>query len=156
MTDDDSELKLTTDNPLIGPLVLPFGALDRLAEPPVKLKLRGDVEHQNVIALLANLDIRAEPQQGDPFPAAEMFGRGDPDAATSFLPLGQDVEFGLGAATIQIFANDIWHGTLRADDGSHPLPNADERFFKRKSAFWASFMPRRGVPSTSFSTMRGS
>ena len=126
LTDDGSALTLTTNSPLIPPQVVPFGALDGLAEPPVKVKLPGDAEHQNVIAFVANLDIHAESQQGDPLPAGEVFERGDPDAATSFLPLGQDVAFGLGVATFQRFANDIWHGTLRADDGSHPLPDADE------------------------------
>lgn len=126
LTDDGSELTLSTDNPLVPPQTVPFGALQGLAGPPVKAKLAGDAEHQNVIAFLANLDIHAEPQDDDPLPDGEVFERGDPDAALSFLPLGQDVAFGLGAVTIQRFANDIWHGTLRADDGTHPLPDDDD------------------------------
>lgn len=121
LSDDGSELTLTTDNPLIPPQVVPFGALQGLAEPPTLVKLEGDAEHQNTIALLANLDIRAEPQDQEPDDA--VFPRGNASAAQSFLELGQDAAIGLGAETVQRFANDIWHGELRADDGSHPLPD---------------------------------
>jgi hypothetical protein len=41
--------------------------------------------------------------------------------------VGKDVAFGLGRVTLQRFANDIWHTTLRAEDGSHPLPDADHK-----------------------------
>ena len=123
LSDDGTELTLTTDHPLIPPQVVPFGALQGLAEPPTSVKLQGDAQHQNAIAFLANLDIHAEPQNGDPLPDGQVFERGDPSAAQSFLELGQDVAIGLGAETIQRFANDIWHGTLRSDDGSHPLPD---------------------------------
>lgn len=125
LSGDGSELDLTTDNPLIPTQVVPFGALQGLADPPTLVKLEGDADHQNTIALLANLDIHAEPQSDDPLPDGEAFERGDATAAQSFLKVGQDAAVGLGAETIQRFANDIWHGTLRADDGSHPLPDED-------------------------------
>jgi len=125
LNDDGTELTLTTDNPGIPPQVVPFGALDQLAEPPVKVKLAGDAGHQNTIAILANLDIHAEPQSGEP--DDEIVARGDPSAAQSFLETGQHVAFGLGADTFQRFANDIWHTELRAEDGSHPLPDEDHK-----------------------------
>lgn len=125
LNDDGTELTLTTDNPLIPPQQVPFGALKGLAEPPVKAKVEGDADHQNAIAILANLDIHAEPQSGPPLQAGELLPRGDAAAAQSFLEVGKDVSFGLGRVTLERFANDIWHTTLRADDGSHPLPDAD-------------------------------
>ncbi|WP_040491124.1 DUF3892 domain-containing protein [Ilumatobacter nonamiensis] len=123
LSDDARQLTLTTDSAFIPPTVVPFGALQGLAEPPVKVVLEGDSDHQNAVAFLANLDIHAEPQSVDPLPDDEVFARGDVGAAQSFLATDQDIAFGLGSETIQRFANDIWHTTLRADDGSHPLPD---------------------------------
>src|SRR5690348_15770220 len=68
LSDDGTELTLITDNPLIPPQQVPFGALKGLAGPPVKVKVSADVNHQNAIGLLANLDIHAEPQSGPPLP----------------------------------------------------------------------------------------
>lgn len=121
------ELTITTNNPLIAAQTVPFGALKGLAEPPVKAKLAGDADHQNVIGFLANFDIHAEPQSQDPLPDGEFLQRGDPAAAQSFLAIGQDIAFGMSSQTLQRFANNIWHTTLRADDGSHPLPDADDK-----------------------------
>lgn len=122
---DGSELTLTTDNPLIPPQVVPFGALKGLAGPPVKVTVAGDGDHQNAIALLANLDIHAEPQSGPPRADGDPLPRGEATAARSFLENGEDAAFGLGAVTMERFANDIWHTQLRADDGTHPLPDQD-------------------------------
>ena len=125
LNDAGTELTLTADNPLIPEQKVPFGALKGLAEPPVKAKVAGDADHQNAIAILANLDIHAEPQSDPPRADGDPLPRGDADAAQSFLEVGEDVAFGLGRVTLERFANDIWHTTLRADDGSHPLPDAD-------------------------------
>lgn len=53
--------------------------------------------------------------------------RGDATAAQTFLEIGKDAAFGLGRVTLERFANDIWHTQLRADDGSHPLPDEDHK-----------------------------
>lgn len=127
LSDDGTELTLTTDNPLIPPQVVPFGALKGLAGPPVKVTLEGDAGHDNAIALLANLDIHAESQSGPPRADDDPLPRGDATAAQSFLEMGKDVAFGLGRVTLERFANDIWHSQLRADDGTHPLPDADHK-----------------------------
>jgi hypothetical protein len=125
LNDAGDELTITTNNPLIPEQKVPFGALKDLAGPPVKVKLAGDAGHQNVIGFLANLNIHAEPPSQDPLPDGEFLQRGDPAAAQSFLAAGQDIAFGMSGETLQRFANNIWHTTLRADDGSHPLPDAD-------------------------------
>jgi hypothetical protein len=127
LNNDGTELILTTDNPLIPPQHVPFGALKGLAEPPAKAKVAGGSNHQNTVVFLANLDIHAEPQSGPPLPDGEILPRGDATAAQSFLEIGKDVALGLGSGTLERFANDIWHTTLRADDGSHPLPDAEHQ-----------------------------
>jgi hypothetical protein len=127
LNDAGTELTITTDNPLIPEQTLPFGALKDLAEPPVKVKLEGDADHQNVIGILANLNIHAEPQSQEGLPDGEFLERGDPGSAQSFLAMGKDVAFGMNGETLQRFANNIWHTTLRADDGSHPLPDEENK-----------------------------
>lgn len=120
-----TELVLTTSIPQIPPRSIPFGALSNLAAPPVLVKLPGDADHEPVLALLANLDIQAVPQSQEPLPDGEFLPRGNAADAQSFLPLGKDIAFGMGQATYARFANNIWHTNLRADDGSHPLPDAE-------------------------------
>jgi hypothetical protein len=127
LNDAGDELTITANNPLIPAQKVPFGALKGLAGPPVKAKIDGNADHQNVIAFLANLDIHAEPQFQDPLPDGEFLQRGDPAAAQSFLAMGRDVAFGMNGQTLQRFANNIWHTTLRADDGSHPLPDSENK-----------------------------
>jgi hypothetical protein len=129
LNDAGTELTITTNNPLIPEQRVPFGALKDLAERPAKVKLEGDTDHENVIGILANLNIHAEPQSQEPLSNGKFLERGDPGAAQSFLPVGKDIAFGMSGETLQRFANNIWHMKaprgLRADDGSHPLPNEE-------------------------------
>ena len=121
--DDGSTLTIT---PLTGmPRSIPFGALSGLSGPPALVKLAGDADHESVIAVLANLALQAEPQDEEPTP--DPVPRGDAAAAVSFCPLGKHVAFGIGKATYQRLANNIWHTDLRAEDGTHPLPDAPSR-----------------------------
>ena len=131
LSDDGSELLITTDMDDVE-ATLPFDVLDNLAGPPVLQKVAGDGDNAPAIAVLANLNLRASPQSGDPLPVDLHVERGDASLARSFLPSGQDMVLGVGEATFQRFANDTWHtpledGGLRAEDGSHPLPDADNK-----------------------------
>lgn len=123
LSPDGSQLTLTANLSFIPPQTIPFGALTGLAGPPVLRKLAGDDDHEDAIAIMANLDIHAESQDGDPLPAGERVERGNPALAQSFLPANRDIAFGMGAATYDRFANNLWHTNLRAADGSHPLPD---------------------------------
>jgi hypothetical protein len=127
LSDDGTELTITTNVPTVPDIVVPFGALKDLAEPPVLVKLEGDVDHEPVMAVLANLDIHAEIQSDEPLPDSEFVARGNADNALSFLPIGKHVAFGMGRETYSRFANNIWHTNLRADDGSHPLPDEENK-----------------------------
>jgi hypothetical protein len=145
LSDDGSELFITTDMEDVEATV-PFDVLDNLAGPPVLQKVAGEGDNAPAIAVLANLNLRASPQSGEPLPADQHVERGDTSLAQSFLPSGQDMVLGVGEATYQRFANDIWHtpsedGGLRAEDGSHPLPDADN---KRGDWSVVSMTPRAG------------
>jgi hypothetical protein len=122
---DGSEMILTTSLPDVDEIRIPFGALTGLSGPPVLVNLPGDAEHEPVLAVLANLDIQAVEQSEEPFGAALV--RGDPAAALAFLPLGKDIVFGMGKNALSRFGNNIWHTQLRADDGSHPLPDEENK-----------------------------
>ena len=124
---DGSELTITADNPLIPPQTIPFDALKGLPVPPVLVKLAGDANHEDVLAVLANMDIQAVAQSEEPRGPDDFFERGNPDNAQSFVPKGQHVAFGMGRDTYARFANNIWHTQLRADDGTHPLPDVDNK-----------------------------
>lgn len=121
------ELTITTDNPGIPPKTIPFGALKDLPQPPVLVKLPGDGNHEDVLAVLANLDIQVVAQSQEPRADDDFFARGDSTGARSFLRTGSHIAFGMGGATYQRFANNLWHTQLRATDGTHPLPNAEEK-----------------------------
>ncbi|MFW6184088.1 MAG: hypothetical protein ACOC8X_09845 [Chloroflexota bacterium] len=126
LSDDGSELIL--ENSLTDePATVPFGVLDGLAGTPELVKLQGNNDHEAVIALLANLDLRASPQGGPPLEPDEHLARGDSANALSFLPLGQSVGIGIPQAALSRFANDIWHSQLADDDGNHPFPDAEDR-----------------------------
>jgi hypothetical protein len=127
LSPDGSELIFNTSFPQIGEKRIPFGALKGLSQPPVLRKLPGDEEHEDVMCILANLDIHAETQKEDRLPAGEFVARGNPDDAQSFLPLGKDIAFGMNKSAFKRFANNIWHTNLRASDGSHPLPDEDNK-----------------------------
>lgn len=109
------------------PTNVPFGALSGLAGAPELIKLEGDANHEPVMAILANMDIRASAQNVDPLPAGEHLARGDSANARSFLPLDKDMSLGIASGTLQRFANDIWHSQLADGDGNHPFPDAANR-----------------------------
>jgi len=117
-------LMVTTDLPGVQ-FTVPFDLLDGLAAPPVLQKVPEEEESAPAIALLVNLDLRTSPQSEEPQPLGEHEPRGDPSLAVSFLPLGQDMAIGIGKATFPRFANDAWHTQLRAEDGTHPFPDAE-------------------------------
>ncbi|MEI9810586.1 MAG: hypothetical protein WDO16_23450 [Bacteroidota bacterium] len=123
LSPDGSELNITTESG--NESTIPFKVLNGLAEPPEFVTIPGDAEHEPVMALLANLDLITNPQSEDP---GDFIDRGDAANAQSFLPLGQHIAIGVGKETYERFANNLWHTDLRADDdGSHPLPSADDR-----------------------------
>lgn len=126
LSDDGTELVVTNDT-TDDVSTVPFDVLDGLAGVPTLVKLRGDDTHEPCFALLANLDLRASPQSGEPLPEGEHLARGQAVLAQSFLPAGTDVAVGIGQPTFPRFANDIWHTVLRDTDGSHPLPDADDQ-----------------------------
>lgn len=125
--DDGTELVVDTTIPNTDPIVVPFDALADLAEPPVLVKLDGDDGIDPSFAVLANLDLRASPQSGDPLPEDQHVPRGEPLLAQSFLPEGSDITIGVGRDTFPRFANDVWHTQLRVEDGSHPLPDEQDK-----------------------------
>jgi hypothetical protein len=98
----------------------------KLAATPTLKKVLGDNDHENAMALLINLDIRATPQNEEPLPAGEHLPRGNEDQAVSFLPNGQHIALGIARESFFRFANNIWHTELRDEDGSHPLPKPGE------------------------------
>ena len=100
--------------------------LGQLAGPPVLQKVIGDADHENVMALLFNLDLRASSQAGNPLPRGEHVERGNPENAVSFLPLDQHIALGIADDTFTRFANNIWHTELTDEDGNHPLPKPGE------------------------------
>ncbi|MEO8148571.1 MAG: hypothetical protein ABI723_13075, partial [Bacteroidia bacterium] len=128
LSDDGNSLILTTSLPLVPPKTIPFGVLKDLAGPPVLVKRGGDADHEAAMILLANLNIHAESQSQEPLDlSVTQFIRGNPEDAISFLPLGKDVAFGMSKETYKRFANNIWHTQLRANDGTHPLPDLENK-----------------------------
>jgi hypothetical protein len=133
LSDEGDELIITSTVPDSDPINVPFDALSGLAGPPRLRKLSGDWQHDPCIAFLANLDLRASPQDQEPLPEGEHVERGT-ELAISFLPAGQDIVIGIGAGTFPLIANDIWHTSLRAEDGSHPFPDEEDKEGNWKSA----------------------
>jgi hypothetical protein len=123
---DGKELVISTSLPGVGQN-LPFDVLSGLAGPPQLTKVAGEDDNDPAIVLLANLDLRTNPQDEDPLPEGEHEPRGDLALARSFLPTGRHLAVGVGRATFPRFASDIWHSELRADDGSHPFPDEEDR-----------------------------
>ncbi len=123
---DGTELVIATNLPGVG-TTLPFSVLSGLAGPPRLTKVVGEDERDPAIVLLANLDLRTNPQDEDPLPEGEHEARGDEALAISILPAGRHMAVGVGKATFPRFANNIWHTDLRADDGTHPFPDDEER-----------------------------
>lgn len=133
ISDDGRALDITTDNTLLPSLSVPLPRFGQLAGPPLLVKVMGDGEFGSALALLANVDIRATPQDEEPLPAGEHLERGDVSALQPVLPSGQHVALGISAATFDRFANHIWHDSLRNDDGEHLIMNGDDRLGVWKS-----------------------
>lgn len=128
ISEDGSELIITSDFPQLPEKRIPFGALNNLEGNPVLVKREGEADHEPAIIILANLKIQAGDQSEDPIEdGEEVPPRGNADDAQSFLPSGKNVAFGIGRDTYQRFANNIWHTNLRAEDGSHPLPDEENK-----------------------------
>jgi hypothetical protein len=138
--DDGAELAIDTDIPGTS-TTIPFDALDDVVGVPILVKVPGSGNADPSFAVLANLDIQAGPQSEDPLPAGEHVPRGQANLAQSFLPAGRDMALGIGREAFPRFANDAWHTDLRADDGSHPLPDDENR---RGSWTSAEMEPRKG------------
>jgi hypothetical protein len=121
-----THLVVTTSMPGVPARSIPLGVLHDVSERPVLVKLAGDAEHEPALALLANLDIDvspvspASPPSG---PGGATAPRGNAGDARSFLPRGKHIAVGMCRDTFSRFANNLWHTNLRADDGSHPLPD---------------------------------
>lgn len=126
LSPDGRELTLTADLAIVPPQTIPFGALTGLSGAPVLTKVAGDNDRADAIVILANLAIHAEPQDADRLPSGETVPRGDVTLVQSFLPSGSDIAFGMGKASYQRFANNLWHTNLRASDGTHPLPGEED------------------------------
>lgn len=105
---------------------IPMPNFGSLAATPTLQKALGDAEHEHAMALLLNLNIRASAQSEDPLPPNEHLARGNAADAVSILPNGQHIALGLARDSFFRFANNIWHTSLRAPDGSHPLPAPGE------------------------------
>ncbi|MCL4867967.1 MAG: hypothetical protein KJ063_03275 [Anaerolineae bacterium] len=102
--------------------------------PP--LKIRGSGGFQSAYGFYLNLtDIKIAPQSG---PSENTFiGRGNVNAAASFLPTDKDIAIGLAPATFNRLANHLWHTelTVIAEDGtvSHPVMDEGEVVGQYKS-----------------------
>jgi hypothetical protein len=140
VTPQGTQLQLTPNVPGIPKRTVPFDALDGLSGTPILVRLDGDADHEPVIAFLGNLDIMGGPQDADPGPAPP---HGTPAHARSFLPRGKNVAFGMGSETFSRLANDIWHSQLRADDGTHPLPDESDRHGEWSGVRMTSYIPWR-------------
>jgi hypothetical protein len=129
LNDSGTQLSLAFSRPEIPPRVIPFGALTNLSGKPVLVKRAGDAEHEAALVVLANLRLQTPSQSDSPLSVADLITqtRGNADNAISILPKGQHIAFGMGKETYQRFANNIWHTELRANDGSHPLPDATDK-----------------------------
>jgi hypothetical protein len=129
LSDDASELNLTFDNPLIESKTIPFNILSGLAGKPIITKLLGDDDHEDVLCVLANLRLQTNAQSDEPMTADEVAAqvRGNVADAQSFVPIAQHIAFGISEETFKRMANNIWHTQLRVEDGSHPLPDAENK-----------------------------
>ncbi len=123
--EDGAELVIDTDVAGVGATV-PFDALDDVVGVPTLVKVAADGGFEPAFAVLANLDIQASPQSQEPLPQGEHLPRGEAELAQSFLPAGKDLVVGIGRDSFPRFANDVWHTELRAEDGSHPLPDDED------------------------------
>ncbi|HEX6180981.1 MAG TPA: hypothetical protein VFZ47_07015 [Chitinophagaceae bacterium] len=130
LNDDGSEITLTFNINEIPDQVIPFGALDKVIGTPVLVKcLSDDAEFESVLAILANIELNTADQSEEPLSDDEVLQqvRGSEANALTFLPSGSHVGFGMGRETYQRFANHLWHTELRAGDGTHPLPDENDR-----------------------------
>lgn len=129
LNEGGTKITLTFNIPLIPAQEIPFGALSNLSGIPALVKLPGDADHEPVLAVLANMRLQTNDQSDEPVADDELDQqvRGNAADAISFLPKNNHIAFGMGKATYQRFANNIWHTELRnKDDGTHPLPDASD------------------------------
>jgi hypothetical protein len=134
-----TELTLTFNRTDIPAQTIPFGALDNIIGVPALVKCLGDDQHESALAILANIELQTPDQSEEPLSDDEVKEqvRGDQNNAITFLPSGSHLAFGMGKDTYQRFANNIWHTELRADDGSHPLPDdSDPKGSWEKVSMW--------------------
>lgn len=130
LNEDGTEINLTFNIDEIPDQTIPFGALDKVIGTPVLVKcLSDDAEYEPVLAILANIELNTADQSGEPLSDDEVLEqvRGNQDNAITFLPSGNHVGFGMGRETYQRFANHLWHTELTAEDGTHPLPDENDR-----------------------------
>jgi hypothetical protein len=124
-----THLVVTSSMPGVPARGIALGVLQDVPERPVLVKLAGDAGHEAALALLVNLDIDTSPvspvspPSGPPLPGGATVPRGSAGDARSFLPRGKHIAVGMGRDTFSRFANNVWHTNLRAEDGSHPLPD---------------------------------
>jgi hypothetical protein len=119
---DGAELNITTDFGIT--VIVPFKVLEGIEGPPILDKVAGGAGTDDAMVLLANLDIKAADQSAN---ADDHVDRGDQSLVRSFLPSGKHLAIGVGRDTFPRLANDIWHRELTAPDGSHPLPDEDNK-----------------------------
>lgn len=130
LNEDGTEITLTFNLAEIPDQTIPFGALDKVIGTPVLVKcLSDDAAHESVLAILANIGLNTADQSDEALSDDELLEqvRGNQDNAITFLPSGNHVGFGMGRETYQRFANHLWHTELRAADGTHPLPDENDR-----------------------------
>lgn len=130
LNEDGTEITLTFNLEFIPDQTIPFGALDKVIGSPVLVKcLSNNPEFESAIAILANIELNTAGQSDEPLSDDEVQDqiRGNQANAMTFLPSGSHVGFGMGSETYQRFANHLWHSELRAEDGSHPLPDENDR-----------------------------
>jgi hypothetical protein len=120
LSPDGTTLNVTTDQDIS--VTVPFDVLHEIDGPPTLTKVGGGADTDAAMVLLANLDIKAADQAADP---DDPVNRGDASLVTSFLPVGKHLAIGVGRDTFPRLANDVWHDQLTEDDGSHPLPDAE-------------------------------
>jgi hypothetical protein len=91
--------------------------------------LSDDAEFESALAILANIELNTPDQSDEPLTDNEVREqvRGNPANTITFLPSGNHIGFGMGRETYQRFANHLWHTELRAGDGTHPLPDENDR-----------------------------
>jgi hypothetical protein len=111
---DGNKINITTNLPDVG-MTIPFNILVSDGEP-VLVKLVGDADHEDVMAVLMNLKIDADASPVVP----------DAGNAQSFLPKGKDIGIAIRPETITRLGKQIWNtpinlGGFTDPAGNHPI-----------------------------------